>query len=522
MTALRIASVLTTLFALGAGGCGESVPKVELTAIAGSEIKDLEPLLPEIRKQTGVSLKLTYSGTLEGIERLERGEAYDLAWFSHAKYLLLNPGTKDKVRAQEKIMLSPVVLGVKASKARALGWGAGHQPTWKDIAAKAQAGELTFAMTNPAASNSGFTALIGVVSALAGNPDALRAEDVDNARLMGFFKGLRLTAGSSGWLAEKFADEQERLDGMVNYESVLLSLNRDGKVKEPFTLIYPQEGIVTADYPLLLLNGARRDAYDRLVAYLKSEAFQREIMQRTLRRPVNTSVALSDAFPRDLIVELSFPGSVDVINGILLAYLNEQRKPAHSYWLLDTSGSMKGERLGELQHALRVLTGDDASITGKFARFQNRERITIFEFAHAVKATRQFEMGRGQAQNEATLQAVRGFSDGLHAEGDTAIYSTLMEAYQAAADALAREGGYYSTIVLLTDGENNRGISFEQFAEYYRALPPEVRRIRVFPVIFGEANPDDMIGIAELTGGRAFKAKGANLAVVFKEIRGYQ
>ena len=41
---------------------------------------------------------------------------------------------------------------------------------------------------------------------------------------------------------------------MINYESVLLSLNASGKLHEPLDLIYPSEGIVTADYPLLLLN----------------------------------------------------------------------------------------------------------------------------------------------------------------------------------------------------------------------------------------------------------------------------
>ena len=90
--------------------------------LAGSELKDVEPLLDQIRARTGVRLVFTYSGTLAGIDRLQAGEQFDAAWFSHAKYLILSDSAHGRVRAQEKIMLSPVVLGVKQSKARAWKW----------------------------------------------------------------------------------------------------------------------------------------------------------------------------------------------------------------------------------------------------------------------------------------------------------------------------------------------------------------------------------------------------------------
>ena len=51
-------------------------------------------------------------------------------------------------------MLSPVVLGVKTSKARAWGWVNNPNLTWGDVAAKAGSGELHYAMTSPASSSS--------------------------------------------------------------------------------------------------------------------------------------------------------------------------------------------------------------------------------------------------------------------------------------------------------------------------------------------------------------------------------
>ncbi len=40
-----------------------------------------------------------------------------------------------------------------------------------------------------------------------------------------------------------------------------MGLNSGGQLHEPLDLIYPKEGIVTADYPFMLLNADKRDAY---------------------------------------------------------------------------------------------------------------------------------------------------------------------------------------------------------------------------------------------------------------------
>ena len=45
-----------------------------LTVLAGSELKDLEPLLPDLEKATGVRLQLTVPGHLEGAEKIANGD----------------------------------------------------------------------------------------------------------------------------------------------------------------------------------------------------------------------------------------------------------------------------------------------------------------------------------------------------------------------------------------------------------------------------------------------------------------
>jgi Ca-activated chloride channel family protein len=495
--------------------------RTTLTVLAGSELQDLEPLLPQIERQTGVRLKMEYTGSLTGAEKLLAGADYDLAWFSHGKYLDLLGRQRGLVVAQEKIMLSPVVLGVKEGKARELGWLNRSNVTWRDIADASSAGQLRFAMTNPTASNSGFTALVGVATALSGRGDALTLADVQATALRGFFKGQALTAGSSGWLADSYVASQDDLDGMINYESVLLDLNETGKVREKLALIYPEEGIITADYPLMLLDKSQRAAYDRLVAYLRSPNFQKELMAKTLRRPAIPGVALDRRIPDRLLVELPFPNTAEVLDALLFSYLNEQRVPAHAYFVLDVSGSMQGEGLAGLQRALNGLTGQDTSLTGRFARFRGREKITVITFNQAVQPAQDFLIDDTQPQG-ADMQRIRDFVGRLQAGGNTAIYSALAEAYRLAAEAQQREPDRYYTVVLMSDGASNSGLSAEQFRAQYDQLPSAARNIRTFTVIFGKAERATMEQIATTTGGRTFDGTKDPLDFIFKQIRGYQ
>ena len=79
-----------------------------------------------------------------------------------------------------------------------------------------------------------------------------------------------------------------------------------------------------------------------------------------------------------------------------------------------------------------------------------------------------------------------------------------------------------TTIVLMTDGETNRGWSAAKFRSYYRDLPPAARSIPTFAVKFGPTDPTALTAVSELTGGKLFVVRGNRLAGAFKEIRSYQ
>ena len=516
-------ALLTTVVAgcVASTGSSTSEPANTIHLLAGSELKDLSPLMPDIEKATGVHLAMTYTGTLDGAERIVGGANSDLAWYASSKYLNLLQGSNRKVLSQQPIMLSPVILGVKDSTARQLGWANNPSVTWRDIALAAKNGQFRFAMTDPSASNTGFSALVGVAAAFAASGNALTVTDIQAPELKDFFSGQSLTAGSSGFLADSYVRSQDALDGIINYESVLLSLNSGGKLHQSLDLIYPKEGIITADYPLMLLNSAKRDAYDRLVSYLRSADVQRRIMQTTNRRPALPEVSLDSRFPSQVLVELPFPGSLDVINALLLTYQNQIRLPSHPVFVLDLSGSMQGDRLDGLKKSLTNLTGLDTSLTGQFARFRAREQITIITFSSTVLDNRTFTINDPDP-NGPDMTALRNYVNSLNAGGSTAIYDALEEAYNVAGAAKAQDPNRFYSIVLMTDGENNRGRDVNQFLRDYQRFSADTRAIKTFTVLFGEGSPQELQRIANISGGTVFDSRTASLSQVFNEIRGYQ
>ncbi len=499
------------------GCCSFEPPAEKVSILAGSELKDISPYLDEIREQTGVEIAFHFTGTLDGAEEIASGARYDMGWFSHAKYLnlLQDKSGKRYVQGSERIMLSPVVLGVKRSVGERLGW-CDAKVSWADIAEKSARGEFRFAMSTPAASNSGFSVV--VAAQVAFNGEALSATNVDAAQMRDFAKGHLLRAGSSGWLADLYLRRQNEVDGIFNYESVLLSLNQNPELGEPLCLVYPSEGVITADYPLLLLDESKRQAFDKLVAFLTGERFQRRVLE-TGRRPINAAVAVDERFPKALILEAPFPASVDIVDAILLTYLDKQLKTGHAIFLVDISGSMSGEPIIELRQALQGLTGLDRSITGQFARFREGEKVTLIPFDDQPGSPVRFAINLDDAEGQ---QRLRTFIESLNPDGGTAIFSALNAAYRLADELRAADPERPLTIVLMSDGRNQDGMTETDFVNQMRMQPERFAATPTFAVIFGDADEAQMERIADLTGGQAFDSRKQGLSQVFKTIRGYQ
>jgi len=486
-----------------------------LQVLAGSELKELEPALVSAARGAGVDLRLSYAGTLEIVDRANGGEMFDALLPPNGAYPML--ALAGRPIAREKLFYSRVALGVKNSRAHALGWDS-RAPSWAEISEAAAAGRFSYAMTNPTSSNTGMSALFAVASSSAGKTEDLTLTDIRRDVLTAFLHGQKLTAGSSGWLADAYVRDQATLDGLVNYEAVLLRLNDRTELSDKLLVIYPRDGVISADYPLLLLQDRKRAAYERFVNVVRAREFQSGPVAAAYLRPSNPDVPVAAALSVRPVAELSFPNNLGLIDAVLASYQGELRRPATSIYLLDVSGSMKGERLAGLQRALEYLTGAQGSGTlARLARFQSRERVILLPFNDRTGGSTRVEFGAGDDHAAETAQIHR-FSNSLQAEGGTAIFSALEDAYAIADGERRRDPDRLVTVVLLTDGENRNGIRFSTLAADLRGRVVP----RTFPILFGDAKSDELDRVAAMSGGRVFDGRSGALTTVFREIRGYQ
>ncbi|WAZ23795.1 VWA domain-containing protein [Streptomyces cinnabarinus] len=506
----RAAAVLAVVLLAGAcTGEGHRQPDSPTTGtlrvLASSELDDMKPVLDLVEQDTGITVKPTYIGTLDAVELLAEGGVdgkYDALWLSSNDYLRLRPEAASKVVSETPVMSSPVAIGVRSATVEKLGWKP-EDVTWSQVEQAVRDGRLTYGMTDPARSNSGFATLVSVSSALSDAQSALTDADVKKAgpRLKEFFRGQQLTSGSSGWLAAAY-ERRGDVDAMLNYESVLMGV-------PGLTVIRPSDGVVTADYPLSTLASTDADTREKvrlLTESLRGLDLQKEITDLTHRRPVVPSVAPGAGLDTGRRRELPFPGSRSVADGLLDSYENELRRPSRTVYVLDTSGSMEGDRLAGLKSALTGLTSD----------FREREEVTLMPFGSAVKSVRTHVVD--PADPDAGLEGIREDTEALTAEGDTAIYTSLEEAY----DHLGSGQDTFTSIVLMTDGENTAGAEADEFDTFYAGLDRERRGTPVFPIVFGDSDRSELGHIADLTGGRLFDAQQGSLDDAFEEIRGYQ
>lgn len=492
---------------------------VELTVLAGSELKALESYRSEIAAATGVDVNFKWVGTLDGADQVKAGGVADAALFANDKFLVMNGVTK--FVGKEKVFFSPVAVGVKNEVATRLGWDS-KRPSWKEIAEVSGLGQFKYAMTTPSSSMSGFSGIVSVASSASPNNELTSVEAVSSGVLKKFFTGHKLSAASSGWLADAFMREQATLDGMVNYESVLFDVNR--RMGGAMKIIYPSDGSVIADYPFVLFSAEKKASWEKVVAFLKTKEMQSRIAKEMFFRPVSPEAAQESKgiFSVD-VVDIPVPSNTEVLVSLLIGYLEDYKTPARIFFVLDTSGSMRGERIQSLRDSISNIAGVDASFSGRMSQFRNREKVSFITFSDEVNAPVDFEFTKENIKQ--AFNSIQNSASGLNANGGTAIYDALMLAYQTAKAEYSKNGNYSYSIVLMSDGENTAGRDYGQFMAFLKQNHNSDYPIRIFTMGFGESNDQEMKDVAEFTGGKFFdtkKEKQNALQKAFKEIRGYQ
>ncbi|MBD2234390.1 VWA domain-containing protein [Phormidium tenue] len=166
--------------------------------------------------------------------------------------------------------------------------------------------------------------------------------------------------------------------------------------------------------------------------------------------------------------------------------------------VIDTSGSMEGERIQALKDSLRIAAG----------QINSGNYVSVVTFADAP--TRRLPLAPfDQLQHQKFLATV----DSLRADGGTAMYDGAMVGL---ADLLAQKekdpnGRYY--LLLLSDGEVNRGYTFDAVQDILAYSD-----VRFYPIAYGEVNQGELEAIAALRESTVQQGTPDNVQTLFKDL----
>jgi Ca-activated chloride channel family protein len=166
--------------------------------------------------------------------------------------------------------------------------------------------------------------------------------------------------------------------------------------------------------------------------------------------------------------------------------------------VIDTSGSMEGDRIQALKDGLRVAAG----------QINAGNYVSIVTFADTP--VRRLPLAPfDQLQHQKFLATV----DSLQADGATAMYDGAMVGL---ADLLAQKakdpnGRYY--LLLLSDGEVNRGYTFDAIQDILAYSD-----VRFYPIAYGEVNQSELQAIAGLRESTVQQGTPDNVQTLFKDL----
>jgi len=376
-------------------------------------------------------------------------------------------------------------------------------------------------MSNPTQTNTGASAYLGFLATLAGNPEVLKAEHLEQQQLkddlVSLFSGVERSSGSDEYLEEMFLNGN--YESVVSYEATIININKQLELngQEPLYLLYPVDGVSISDSPFAYIKGdnpTKKETFLKIQEYILSEDGQAELAKtgrRTWFGGVTDKVDKEVFNPEwginteKYIVPIKYP-SVAVIKKALSLYQSELRKPQHIIFGLDYSGSMQGDGHNQLTEAMEYIL-DQEKASQDLLQFTEKDKITVIPFNRRVINTWYVENG---AETAELIEKIKK----LEPTGSTNIYDTAI----AALNILAKEdlGTYNVSIILMSDGQSNVG-TFESFSNSYDKIGLDVP---VYSILFGNAYKSELEEIASKTNAKVFDGK-KNLLDAFKEVRGY-
>lgn len=312
---------------------------------------------------------------------------------------------------------------------------------------------IRFVHTAPTRSNSGLQTVVAMVAEVSGKrPEQLTVADVRaHANQLQAIQRHVTRYGSS---TDELARAMQRNGvfwasvGAV-YESSVVGVNsRRRPDQEAMKAVYPR-ATYASTMRVILPNAPWVSEREKQAALLLIERLQQPAIQQLAAaeglRPANPAVpanrvtAALGVDPGAVYDSLRAP-KPEVVEAIIQVWRDLAKKPSRVALVVDSSGSMKGEKLAAVQRSLQLY----------LAQIGPRDTVGLFDFDASLRPP---VVLRGGNDSPGSGAAGSRFVSSLLAEGGTRLYDAVRQGRDWLLSS--RKPGEILAVVVLTDGQDN-------------------------------------------------------------------
>ncbi|MFH2038274.1 MAG: VWA domain-containing protein [Chloroflexota bacterium] len=439
-------------------------------------------------------------------------------------------------------VLAPIGFAMWRPMAEALGWPdkpiswdklvnlSSNPLGWESLGHK-EWGQFKFGHTHPDFSNTGLLMLTALAYSTENKTSGLTANEVYSDAVVEAFHDLEQNTYHYGIqnrpLMQILAQRGPGyLHAITSSEAEVLKANAEFAATLPYPLvfIFPSKGTYWSEQPYCILNAdwvtdEQKQGAAIFKDYLLDKKQQEMAIQYYLRPvdetiPLHTPITLENGTDprvmRSVVPALTSP-SADVAEAIKDIF-HQTKKKATIILLLDTSGSMEGEKIrNAVESSINFVN-----------RLDVNDQIHVLGFGGDNLV---YDLGGGRAGDVA--ESLSRKLGGIYADGNTPLYDAVCQAVSLV-NTLQNEDKDNSDnrlygIVLLSDGVDTASQRTEN--QMFNCLPSgeNVEGVKVFTIAYGDdADADLMLRIANRTNGKTFTGDPDSIESIYNAISAEQ